>query len=88
MITELDWSGVRCRLQSLARQVAEEIRTYPAPITACDAQFNHLLELRRILPEELARVDAAARDPAASVEAFIEASPCSAELAPGRRQTL
>jgi hypothetical protein len=81
MSTELDWSGVRHRLQALMREVAEEIRTYPAPIPACDAQFNRLLELHRLLPEELARLDAAARDPSASVQAFIRASPCGGELA-------
>ena len=84
MSSELDWSGVRERLQALMREVAEEIRTYPAPIPACDAQFNRLLELRRLLPEELARLDAAARDPAATVDAFIRASPCGAELSPDR----
>jgi hypothetical protein len=78
--TELDWPEVRRRLLGLMREVADEIRTYPTPVPACDAQFNHLLELRRMLPEELARLEAAARDPAASVEAFVRASPCRAEL--------
>ena len=87
MSTELDWSDVRHRLQALMREVAEEIRAYPAPIPACDAQFNRLLELRRLLPEELARLDAAARDPSASVEAFVRASPCGGELAQDRDQT-
>jgi hypothetical protein len=82
MATERDWSGVRSHLLALMRDVAEEIRTYPAPIPACDAQFNRLLELRRMLPEELARLEAAARDPAATVEAFVHASPCRAELSP------
>jgi hypothetical protein len=80
MSADLDWQGVRRRLLALMREVAEEIRTYPAPIPACDAQFNRLLELRRMLPEELARLEAAASDPAASVEAFVCASPCRAEL--------
>ena len=84
MSTELDWSGVRHRLQALMREVAEQIRTYPAPIPACDAQFNRLLELRRLLPEELARLDAAARDPFTSIEDFIGSSPCGAELSPDR----
>jgi hypothetical protein len=80
MATELDWSAVRRRLLALVQEVAEEIRSYPAPIPACDAQFNRLLELRRLLPEELARLEAAARNPATTVEAFIRASPCCAEL--------
>lgn len=80
MSTDTDWTAVRCRLQTLAQEVAEEIRTYPAPIPACDAQFNHLLDLRRALPRELERLEAAMREPGASIEAFIAASPCSADL--------
>jgi hypothetical protein len=80
MSTDLDWTALHRRLLALMREVAEEIRTYPAPIPACDAQFNRLLELRRLLPEELARLEAAARDPAVGVEAFLRASPCCTEL--------
>jgi len=75
-----DWAKLRRKLQSLTQEVGEEIRTYPAPIPACDAQFNHLLELRRLLPQELERLEAAARDPAASPGDFIRSSPCSAQL--------
>jgi hypothetical protein len=81
MSTDLSWSDVRCGLRTLIREVAEEISAYPRPITACDAQFNHLLELRRLLPAELARLEDAAVDPSSSVEAFIASSPCRAELA-------
>ena len=56
MSTKLDWSDVRRRLLALMREVGAEISAYPRPITACDAQFNHLLELRRMLPAELARL--------------------------------
>ena len=80
MSTEPDWSDLRRRLQALMREVAEEISAYPRPITACDAQFNHLLDLRRQLPGELARLEDAASDPSASVEAFIRLSPCRADL--------
>jgi|SoiMetStandDraft_5_1073268.scaffolds.fasta_scaffold417386_2 hypothetical protein len=80
MSTKLDWPGVRHRLQALMREVGEEISAYPRPITACDAQFNHLLELRRLLPAELARLDVAAADPSANVEDFIRASPCCEAL--------
>ena len=76
MSTKLDWSDARRRLLALMREVGTEISAYPRPITACDAQFNHLLELRRMLPGELARLEAAAADPSASVEAFIRGSPC------------
>jgi hypothetical protein len=76
MSTKLDWSDTRRRLLTLMREVGAEISAYPRPITACDAQFNHLLELRRMLPGEVARLEAAAADPSASVEAFIRGSPC------------
>jgi hypothetical protein len=75
-----DWAALRRQLERLTREVREEIRGYPAPIPACDAQFNRLLELRRLLPAELARLEAAAGTPAASVAAFVQASPCRAEL--------
>ncbi len=38
------------------RRVREEIRTYPAPIPACDAQYNFLLEEREALTSELYRL--------------------------------
>ena len=76
----LEWAALRRQLERLMREVREEIRAYPAPIPACDAQFNRLLELRRLLPEELARLDAAATTPAGSVAAFVRASPRRAEL--------
>jgi hypothetical protein len=80
---ELEWAALRRRLERVLREVGEEIRAYPAPIPACDAQFNRLLELRRLLPEELARLEAAAASPAGSVAAFVRASPCRAELDAG-----
>jgi hypothetical protein len=80
---ERDWAGLRRQLQRLMHEVGAEIRAYPAPIPACDAQFNRLLELRRLLPEELARLDAAAGSPANGVAAFVRASPCRAELEAG-----
>ena len=80
MSTGSEWQAVRLGLAALAERVAEEIRAYPRPITACDAQFNHLLELRRQLPDELDRLEAAEQDPAATVAHFIAASLCAAEL--------
>lgn len=37
-------------------RVVDEIRTYPSPIPACDAQFNHLLGQRTKLSQELERL--------------------------------
>ena len=36
--------------------INEEIRSYPTPIPACDAQFNYLLEQRTKLSQELDRL--------------------------------
>src|SRR5262245_29815832 len=68
------WQSLRHNLQVLATSVAAEIRSYPRPITACDAQFNHLLELRRLVPEEMQRLDVAANDPGSTVEDFLRTS--------------
>src|SRR5262245_27025884 len=80
MSADLNWIVLRRALRALTKQIGEEIRSYPEPIPACDAQFNRLLELRRLLPEELERLDAAALSPAASAEEFIRSSACRAEL--------
>lgn len=37
-------------------QIIEDIRNYPPPIPACDAQFNYLLEKRDRLSVELNRL--------------------------------
>jgi hypothetical protein len=78
--TSTEWNSLRRRLEALAQSVAAEIQTYPRPITACDAQFNHLLELRRVMPFELERLDIAAADPRSRVEDFVRSSPCQAAL--------
>ena len=77
---EPSWADLRGQLERLLLEVREQISAYPAPIPACDAQFNRLLELRRLLPEELARLEAAACSPVDSVATFVQASPCRAEL--------
>jgi len=75
-----EWDSLRRRIEALAAGVAMEIRAYPRPITACDAQFNHLLELRRLLPLELQRLAAMADNPASTIDAFLRSSPCAAEI--------
>ena len=50
------WTLILQRLEKEVRRVRDEIRNYPAPIPACDAQFNYLLEERESLSSELARV--------------------------------
>ncbi len=38
--------------------IDRQIREYPTPIAGCDAQFNHLLDKRRRLAQDLNRLDA------------------------------
>ena len=80
MSTERTWQSLRRRLEGLKQTVAEEIGRYPPPIPACDAEFNRLLELRQVLPQELARLDLAATEDSATIEDFIRASPCQSAL--------
>ena len=41
------------RLEARRRELDAEIRAYPTPIPRCDAQFNHLMEERARIVEEL-----------------------------------
>jgi hypothetical protein len=43
-------------LDNERRRIAAEITSYPSPIPACDAQFNHLLEQRERVAQDLERV--------------------------------
>ena len=75
------WDRVKACLESERERVHAEIRSYPTPIPRCDAQFNHLIETRERLFQELARLDAARSSAAADdggmrVEEFIDASGC------------
>jgi hypothetical protein len=75
------WDMVKACLESERERVHAEIRAYPTPIPRCDAQFNHLIETRDRLFQELARLDAARSSAmgdggAARVEAFIGSSGC------------
>ncbi len=75
MKPDLDWDALRARLERMQEAVAAEIRTYPAPIPACDAQFDHLLERREALSEALARLDAARKDGSSTLESFLAGLP-------------
>jgi len=80
MNTKLEWHSLRLRLEALKETVAEEIRSYPLPIAACDTHFNRLLELRSLLPKDLARLNLAENDQSISIEDFIRSLPCEAAL--------
>lgn len=79
MMTDSDWDGLRARLVRLQEAVAAELRAYPAPIPACDAQYNHLLERRAALAEARARLDAAREGGAGTAAEFRAATPVFAE---------
>jgi hypothetical protein len=71
------WTRIHQHLEDEMRRVREEIRTYPAPIPACDAQYNFLLEKREALTSELYRLrelmtgEDSSQDPSSSVDEFL-----------------
>ena len=56
------WQRIREHLESLRTRINDEIGAYPPPITGCDAQFNHLLEERGRIAEELGRLEACLKE--------------------------
>ncbi len=75
MKPDSDWDALRARLERMREAVAAEIRTYPAPIPACDAQFDHLLARREALSGALARLDAVRKDGSSTLESFVAGLP-------------
>ena len=66
------WDAMRAHLEAERRATMREIRAYPQPIAGCDAQIPVLWERRDAISAELARLEAAARDPApAAIAAFL-----------------
>ncbi len=57
------WAEIRGVLEQERERIRDEIRTYPPPIPACDAQFNDLLERREQVTCALARMDEIAGAP-------------------------
>ena len=76
-----DWDQVQLEIEGLLAETAAEIRAYPSPIPACDAQFNYLLDLRRGPPEELRRLETLRRDDTRKVADFMTSSPFGPDLA-------
>lgn len=76
------WSDIAECLEGQKARIYEEIRNYPTPITACDQQFNYLLEEQAKVAGELARMrraiaEASTRgDAIDAIDAFIQSSPC------------
>ncbi len=79
MTGDSEWDVLQLRLTQLRKAVAAEIRAYPAPIPACDAQYNHLLERRTALAAALASLDATRETGAATAEQFRAKTPLLAE---------
>ena len=69
------WTQLRRRLTRLQEAVAAEIRAYPAPVPACDAQYNHLLERREALSAALAGLDVVRKDGSRTLESFVAGLP-------------
>jgi hypothetical protein len=73
------WRQIRAHLEEARQRLSTEISNYPAPRPACDADFNHLLEERARIADELNRLPTAATlAPAKArheIEAFITESP-------------
>ena len=76
MTSTIVWEALRRRLEAEKDAVAAEIQAYPRPIAGCDAQFNHLLERRRLLWEELSYIETARGDRTASVGDYLQRSTC------------
>ncbi len=65
---EIAWRTIRQYLDTQRLRIQHEITGYPAPIPACDACFNNLLQQRALICDELWRMERAAAESAASTE--------------------
>ena len=80
-LLESVWTKISSHLENERERIYEEIKNYPRPIPACDAQFNYLLEERTRIADELNRMYEAseqslnARDSIKVVEEFLTSSP-------------
>jgi hypothetical protein len=61
-LLESAWKRIGAYLEDERHLVHEEIKNYPRPIPACDLQFNHLLEKRAGICQELDRMREATRE--------------------------
>ena len=88
------WARIRQHLEKEMHRVRDEIWNYPAPIPACDAQYNYLLEEREGLSSELARVrevmneDSNSENAQSSVDAFLSVSSYLGDPAKGEIRAL
>ena len=40
-------------LETARNQISDELRSYPTPISGCDAQYNHLIGVRNAVAQAL-----------------------------------
>ena len=69
-----DLDRLRLWLEARYAEILREIRSYPAPIPACDQHYNHLLARRRgfaLVLQRLDRAHSADADPAAALDGLI-----------------
>ena len=86
-LVKLIWKEIRSYLEPQRAQVYAAIHSYPPPIPACDVQFNHLLEERSRLAQELSRLNTLAKqtlpwcEQVQLTDEFIQVSTCLNEEA-------
>ena len=70
-------NSAKMELEAKRAEVSEQITAYPAPITGCDAQFNHLLEERALLNAELGKLEGVVADGSTSemIREFVQSCP-------------
>ena len=62
VLLESLWKSIKDHLENERHRIFEEIKHYPTPIPACDAQFNYLLEERARTVQELDRLKALSKE--------------------------
>ena len=78
---------IHAHLENARLRIQDEIHNYPPPIPACDAYFNHLLEERARIGEELNGIQVAAGenlpapDKIARIEQWLQSSNYLGEVA-------
>jgi uncharacterized protein YdcH (DUF465 family) len=58
-VVDSAWTRLQGHLRVSRDTIQDEIRNYPTPIAGCDQQFNHLLERRDQIDDEISRIDEA-----------------------------
>lgn len=83
------WSRIASCLEKQKSQLYEAIRNYPTPITACDQQFNYLLQQQAAISSALRRIEEAVEN-AKTDEVFrtIDEFLCSSVLDDEMKQTI